>query len=366
MESRVLNLSENELLSLESDTRDHALCTGLIQRSRIIKNDSICELQPITLFPTPFPRAQYEQAKDVQLEINLIIHRIANDNSFLTECLSSIQEVDDPATKCLFSIHEDVRRTGRAQEKSLGLFRSDYMLDDRSQRLLQVEVHTISASMAGLTPSITERHKANLSKCGANYDANSFPDKNTSDELANGLLAGLEAYGNFGSTILFVVDENAIDLSDQKHIEFSIRKLNSNATCIRRTFRQLEDELRLDENRLLFAGNLEIGVVYFRSHAHSIADHTSANNVKLRTKIELSKAIKCPTIQHQLAGAKQIQQQILADQDVLRRFCTNNESLEKVYSTIAGVWPLSLDEKGDRAIELALNDPTKYVLRSQR
>ena len=362
MKSIVSNLSEKQLLYLESDTRENALCSGLVKKSSSIKSDSICELLSITLFPTPFPRVKYELASAIQQEVNLIMHRVAYDNHFLMDSLAPVIKIDD-FTNDLYTIYEHVLKTGRSQEKSLSLFRSDYMLDDRSQRLLQIEVNSIAAGLGGLTPKLVELHKANLTRCGMKFDANNFPVKNTSDELARGMLAGLDAYGNSCSTILFLIEEGVINLSDQKHIEFSIRKLNPNVRTIRRTFQQLETELRLDENRLLFVDDLEIGVIYFR-HAYSPGDYTPTN-IKLRTKIELSKAIKCPTIQHHLAGVKKIQQ-ILTDKDVLRKFCTNNESLEKVYSTFAGIWSLGLDEKGEQAFEMALSDPTRFVLKPQR
>lgn len=358
----VHNLSESQLLYLESETREDALCSGLIMRSKSIKNDSICELLPITLFPTPFPKEKYQLASDVQQEINLIMHRIAYDDDFLMQSLAPIIKIDD-FTNNLYSIYESVLKTGRAQKTSLGLFRSDYMLDDRSQRLLQIEMNAISVSFAGLTPALTELHKANLSKCGIRYEDTNFPDKNTSLELARGLHAGLEAYGNSCSNVLVVIEENVINLSDQKHIEFSLKKLNPKVNTIRRTFRQLENELRLGEDRLLFVGDREIGVVYFR-HGYSPNDYTPTN-IGLRTRIELSKAIKCPSIQHHLAGVKKFQQ-ILTDRDVLRKFCTNNETFERVYSTFAGIWPLSLDEKGDQAYRMALDDPSRFVLKPQR
>lgn len=192
----------------------------------------------------------------------------------------------------------------------------------------------------------------------------------------------MQAYGNSCLNVLFLVEDAAKNLSDQKQIEFKLRSLNPKINPIRRSFKQLNEELRLDENRLLFVGKHEIAVVYYRD-AYSPQDYTETN-IKLRTKIELSKgtkfdkvinnqmanlfsvsAIKCPTIQHHLSGVKKIQQ-ILTDKDVLRKFCTDNESLEKVHSTFTGIWPLSLDDKGDKAFKMAIENPERYVLKPQR
>lgn len=143
MLSVVPNLSESELFYLEADSRENALCSGLIKRTKLIDNDNVCDLMPITLFPTPFPREKYLLAKEIQTEINLISHRIAYDNRFLCESLEPICKIDD-FTNNLFGIYENVLKVGRAQDKSLGLFRSDYMLDEISNRLLQIEVNAIS------------------------------------------------------------------------------------------------------------------------------------------------------------------------------------------------------------------------------
>lgn len=358
----VHSLGKKELLYLECATREDALCSGLIKRSKSAKNESVCELLPITLFPMSFPRDKYQQALDVQTEMNLIMHRIAYDNNFLMQSLAPVIQIDD-FTNNLYSIYERVLKTGRAQETSLGLFRSDYMLEDRTQKLLQIEVNTIAAGFGGLTPKLIELHKANLSRCGVAYNERNFPEKTTSLELARGLLIGLEAYGNSCSTLLILVEENVINLSDQKHIEFSVKRLNPQVNVIRRTFEQLESEMRLTEDRRLFVDDREIGVVYFR-HGHSPQDYTPTN-IELRVKIELSKAIKCPSIQHHLAGVKKIQQ-ILTDKDVLRKFCTDDASFEKAHATFAAIWPLSLDEKGDQAYQMAIDDPSRFVLKPQR
>ena len=287
MNSLAPNLTEKELFYLELNTRENALCNGLIKRTKLINNDNICDLMPITLLPTPFPRDKYLLAKEIQEEINLISHRIAYDNQFLHESLEPICKIDD-LTNNLFGIYENVIKTGRAQDKSLGLFRSDYMLDEMSNRLLQVEVNAISVGFAGLTPLLADLHKENLIKCGIQFNENNLPDKIPSLELARGLETGVHAYGDACClNVLFLVEEGVKNLSDQKQIEFKLKQLNPKINSIRRSFKQLDDELRLDENRRLFVDKLEIAVVYYRV-GYSPEDYTE-NNIKTRTKIELSK-----------------------------------------------------------------------------
>lgn len=42
---------------------------------------------PVTLIPSPVPRALYQHAQDIQNNINLLMHRIALNRDFLWECL---------------------------------------------------------------------------------------------------------------------------------------------------------------------------------------------------------------------------------------------------------------------------------------
>jgi glutathione synthase len=45
------------------------------------------------------------------------------------------------------------------QEIRLGLHRSDYMLDEQTKFLLQIELNTISASFPGLGCRVSELHR---------------------------------------------------------------------------------------------------------------------------------------------------------------------------------------------------------------
>jgi len=41
----------------------------------------------------------------------------------------------------------------------LGLHRSDYMLDEQTKSLLQIELNTISSSFAGFSSLVTQLHR---------------------------------------------------------------------------------------------------------------------------------------------------------------------------------------------------------------
>ena len=62
--------------------------------------------------------------------------------------------------------------------------------------------------------------------------------------------------------------------------------------------------IRKDEKTgILYAGTREISVVYFRFQ-HNMRDFPSEEHWKARELLEMSRAIKCPSINFMLAGVK--------------------------------------------------------------
>ncbi|KAG5872965.1 Glutathione synthetase, partial [Gonioctena quinquepunctata] len=78
-----------------------------------------------------------------------------------------------------------------------------------------------------------------------------------------------------------------------------------------------------------------------------------------------SKAIKCPNIQYHLVGQKKVQQ-ALAKPGVLEMFLTDTKKIEAIREVFVGLYGLEFDELGDQAVQMALNDPERYVMKPQR
>ena len=81
--------------------------------------------------------------------------------------------------------------------------------------------------------------------------------------------------------------------------------------------------------------------------------------------LERSRAIKSPSIQYHLSGTKKIQQE-LARHGVLERFISDPDTASRIRQMFAGQHALDLGAEGDRAIELAIKSPHKFVLKPQR
>ena len=84
------------------------------------------------------------QAVAVMPLMNELYDAVSCDAEFLTSTLQSAAEFDDFTAK-LLEIHSEVQQKQMGGNLSLGIHRSDYMLDEPSGRLLQVITKDSSA-----------------------------------------------------------------------------------------------------------------------------------------------------------------------------------------------------------------------------
>jgi len=82
---------------------DWAIGHGLVVRPPPPANDAaasgapqpLATHAPISLVPTPFPRAAFEHARALQPAFNRLVHAVSRDRSFLDEVVASLADVDD-------------------------------------------------------------------------------------------------------------------------------------------------------------------------------------------------------------------------------------------------------------------------------
>lgn len=80
------SLSPNQVKELVQDAKDYVLAKGglVVTRNSPRKLDHF----NFMLFPTPWPRRLYREAKEVQKDFNLLVHKVCNDHDFIKEALS--------------------------------------------------------------------------------------------------------------------------------------------------------------------------------------------------------------------------------------------------------------------------------------
>ncbi|KAK0181266.1 hypothetical protein PV327_003561 [Microctonus hyperodae] len=319
------------------------------------------KISRFTLLPTSFPRNEFEKATSIQATLQKLMHKVAYNQDFLNNTLKSTIKVDD-FTAELFKIYKTVYEEGYAQSYSLGLLRSDYLLNGDLE-IKQVELNTISSSFAGLAPLVSNLHKFVLSELGHHDKTKNLPENYSCVQYAQGLIDAWTLYKNTEAVILFIVEEITCNICDQRAIEFEIRRVNPQIRVIRRTFADLIKQAQLRPNKELIVGNHIVAVAYYRTGYQSTA-YTSNDVWSIRLLIERSRAIKCPSIQYQLAGTKKVQE-ALAQPGVLKQFLDESE-ITKVLKIFTGLYALELNEAGDKAVAMGISQPEKYVLKPQR
>jgi len=349
----------------------------------------------VTLFPSPFPKACFEQAKSVQPTYNELYASISRDEAFLKDIVEEIIEVDDFIAE-LWQVHLKVKEEGYTQDLSLGLFRSDYMVhhDPDSQNsapvIKQVEFNTIASSFGGLSSQTSGLHK-HLSLQGypskeMRNGEDNLPENTSTNSLASGMRKAFEAYSSSSSQhsrcILFLVQSPERNIFDQRHLEYDLQTSETPIPVFRLAFADILKHTtvaKTSERQLLYhppykpSQAFEVAVVYFRA-GYGPQDYSDASAWQARLQIERSYAIKCPSILTQLAGAKKVQQVLATPKpasmpSILTRFLNPSAySLKEIENTFTNIFPLDESAAGLEARAIAL-DPERckgYVLKPQR
>ncbi|KAF5360179.1 hypothetical protein D9758_011332 [Tetrapyrgos nigripes] len=403
------NLAPQDLENLQLRAVRYALAHGLLYlppgTQAAIPMSAIHA--PIALFPTPFPRAQFERAKSLQSTYNTLYARIALDTWFLDEVMGTergVGKVDDFVGK-LWTGWKALRDEGLHQVRfivsisdlcshmvrplHLGLFRSDYLLhvsEDNNVSIRQVEFNTISSSFGTLSQKVSEMHRHLCASTGF-YESSPYlqalnlPPNNTIAGLVEGLAAAHTVYDVPSSQILFVVQPGERNVFDQLWLEYELLEKHS-IKVIRLTLDELSSCSSVSSiNAPLFITPLstrgvipiEISTIYFRA-AYTPTDFPTPSHYTTRFTLEKSKAIKCPSIPLQLAGGKKVQQ-VLTQPGVLERFLSDEahwglgsssppEVISELRASWMGMW--GLDVGGDDGVNRAREHAMNLVLKPQR
>lgn len=332
---------------------------GCIQRSGKAPGVGLLHA-PFALLPMSFPKVYWEQALELAPLFNELVHRVSLDGDFLQQTLARTKEVD-PFTRRLLDIHSKMMELNKKEDIQLCLTRSDYMVDGATDKLLQVELNTISTSSNGLACGVSELHR-NLIRHHERelgLDPASVVGNTAITQHAEALASAWAEYNNQSAVVLVVVQAEERYMYDQYWITVALREMYG-VTTIRKTMAEIEAKGDLRPDGTLVINGRPVAVVYFRA-GYSPADYPSEAEWRARLLIERSSAIKCPSIAHHLVGTKKIQQE-LAKEKVLERFLDNKSDIENVRKCFAGLWSL----ENDSIVNSAIESPELFVLKPQR
>lgn len=333
---------------------------------------------PFALNPFEWPKAEYDKVVALQPALSLAIDSVSRDAEWLEKTLGETVASDE-FTRRVWKLYQDYPNP---QSLTLGLLRSDYMLDEpngdkrqkRETRSLQVEINTIASSFACLSETISSLHSYLAAKQGVDQQLSNEAGRGLAAGIAEAHLAYLDQQQSAESssarravaTTVMVVQPGERNQMDQRKLEHFLWDRHS-VPMVRLTLQDIEDRgIVQGDTKILSVDDMEVSVVYFRA-GYSPDDYSSEDQWSARAKIERSMAIKCPSAAYQLAGTKKVQQ-ALAAPGALERFTNDAETANEIRTVFAGLF--DLDEAAaadaDKAVASALADPSKFVLKPQR
>ena len=81
--------------------------SGICMRRKDQFDRDALHFAPFMLFPSPFPRDEFEKAVGLQVVVNELMHKVAHDYTFLKDALKHTVEVDE-FTGRLWKIYQTI------------------------------------------------------------------------------------------------------------------------------------------------------------------------------------------------------------------------------------------------------------------
>lgn len=356
---------------------------------------------PISLTPTPFPRSLYDLALRVQTDMASLMYIVSRDRSFLVTTLAQAS-AHDPFTAQLVQLMRQVE-TAKGSPAAMQdpvdvmLTRSDYMIDEPTDNLLQVEINMIAASFGALSAKATDLHRYLLGyHPGLGLDPDRVPLNNSLTGLADGLGRAAEIYADFkdrGTTstsraggetdaldasssttryrdngvILMVVQPGEMNAFDQQWLATTIWS-RFGRRVVRKSLAEIDQSVTKDDTGTLWlrepampsststppspstttSESTPILTVYYRA-GYTPTDYPDAVCWRGREKLEMGDTPKCPSLAMQLAGTKRIQQE-LARPGIVERFLSPGSSSSS-FSNEESVVDRPEEEDGNRGYD---------------
>ncbi|XP_013137947.1 PREDICTED: glutathione synthetase-like isoform X1 [Papilio polytes] len=371
-----LPLEHKLLVTVIEKAKDWALMHGVGMRDKKHFTKDSIQIAPFVLLPSPFPSTEFNKAVELQPVLNELMHKVAHDVEFLEHTLQNALQVDE-FTANLYDIWIKVREEGITQPITLGMLRSDIMLESRCPHTVnqcakhtpycswkQVEINSIASGFGHLGPISRDIQSYILRQLGHGDLIKKMPENGALSGLCSGIIEAYDLFGVASAIIIFVVEEVSYNICDQRFHEFEISEKRPDIMIHRKTLNELYEETTVNDKKQLILEGRPVAVVYYRS-GYEPSQYPSSREWDARLRVERSSAIKCPSIQYQLAGTKKVQQ-TLASPGVLEKFMGGGATTASVRDIFTGLYSLDFDESGERAVDMALADAERFVLKPQR
>jgi len=381
---------------------------------------------PVSLLPNPFPRKAFEHCNNVQPMINELVDKMSRDRRFLLDTLASTGKAD-PFTQRLMDIYAKQPEQSITSGLQLGIFRSDYMLNtgleaeltrrggESANFPLQIEINTIAASFGCLSHKTANLHRhilnrnadrdeitallreakidESLVQQGASEIAQTVPENASMQSLAASLahahkMVQSKLDNSAPVVILFIVQPNERNIADQRALEMelwtshqvkvefmTLVQVAAHGRLISDAETGWEDMLVVRPGRGAeevavsggprVSGEHAVSIVYYRA-GYTPDDYPSETEWGARELMETSSAIKCPSVGYQLCGTKKIQQ-VLCLEGIMEKFISEQNAIYmRQFFAAQYAMGAKASDDGLRAMESAILDGSKWVLKPQR
>ncbi|UJR34111.1 hypothetical protein I4U23_021518 [Adineta vaga] len=262
LEQSIQNLNRNEL---NVECQQWALAHGFVQRCFTLNDDSNVIPYPFTIYPSSYPRNEYEKARQIQYGINRLVQRLASNMNIMDSVLENLIDCD-PFLKRLRQIYDQIQQLPYQSIAETCIIRTDYMLQQmntlpKRTQLRLIEINTIAIGLGAAAKLMYTWHKKFLTNVQSNL-VSQLPENESQDLIIETLFESWKIYDNTKAIILFVIPEREFNIGDQMLIEQ--------------------------------------GLLSLYQHSSLLVKHIWQAYIML----ESSRAIKCPSLRYHLAGMK--------------------------------------------------------------
>lgn len=234
---------DEQYQELVNDIMDWQINHGSLLKLVRMEEEHTVPAKPIgtAAFPTPYPAALFNRALDLQKLLNKLYLSVAEDEDWLYQTTSDLIATD-PLASALWKIYFTVKNEGYVQDRVLGIFRSDYMLQrarsgPEDLSIKQVEFNSFFVAGGAHADRIAGMHR-HLTQKG-NYDTfwaaggcpiqvDRLPDNSTIASTTSGLINAHQAYENDSkqgprpTAVLFVIQPANVNIADERPLEYSL------------------------------------------------------------------------------------------------------------------------------------------------
>ncbi|KAL3104881.1 hypothetical protein niasHT_026376 [Heterodera trifolii] len=348
---------EQFLMSQIDEAKKWALANGLIQRGRFA---------PFSLFPSPFPRALFHKAVDVQKSLQLLYFRAMRDFDFLKEMHRDITEEFRQTVDFIENCYKD----GFKQPLILFCQRADYMThqseenNEKKLELKQVEVNAGPVGGFGTSSRVTMLHQHVLSMANADTSFSALPPNHTDTMVAKALHTAWNEFGNREAVILFL-HSSPFDprLIESRQVANEVKRISNGQTkCVFLILREAINRLRLHPKdfSLILDDKFLVAVA-----VHRYSSATPRELTFTREIIRRSTAIQ-DTYRSLLAHTKRMQQLFTLPGVVERFFPRPDEAhmVKAIREVLTKSWSIGEgDEEAEEIIKKVKMNPENYVMK---